>query len=354
MIWSLVVVASLASMLSRKLEKTTGFVSFLLLGYLSGTPIYELDPDSLVYQLNYQLNTDYFESGYNWLTHQFSPYMQYSEFRLISCLAVFGLLFLIVLLLTPRVSTISFFYAVAMFPADKAQVRNCMAALFIFLGAYLLLRYGNKGVIPALAVIYIGSLFHSLALFFLVLPIMWLFKDFSEKYFNLLFVLCVSIGAFSELFGAKVLVPILSRFVGLVGSRNNASENILNLYSGGGQPILHWLVFLTVTLLFVVGGKFFIGQQKSGNKLYYQMFLCTSLMWGFALILMTLSIDYIRILRIVIFFYFLYLDYVATQRIGLARLLVILQGIIVAASMLFVELWAYGFSGAQIRAIFGF
>ncbi|MGN8667045.1 EpsG family protein [Lacticaseibacillus paracasei] len=353
MIWLGIVCISFISSCFQKLEKSAGLISFLGLGYLAGTPNMLYDPDAFVYLQNYNSGTDYFETGYNWVTKLFEPSVDYQTFRLYSSLFIFFLMFLAVLLMTKHVSSIALVYAIAMFPVDKAQTRNVMAAVFVLFGAVVLLKLGKRGILPSLLVIFIGSFFHSLALYFLLLPLLWLFKGFIEKHFSAITTCLIVVAFIFEILGSTSIAPLLVQLLGKFANRANVAENVSTLYAGG-QPFSQWFVSFAVTMMIILTVQFLRRQYPNNMRSYYQMILCSSILWSAALILMTLSIDYIRILRIVTYFYFIYIVNVTSNQKSTDRLIGVTISIGSAVVLMFVGLWVYGFSGDQIRAIFGF
>lgn len=354
MLWLGIVFVSFMSACFQRLEKLIGFISFLGLGYIAGTPNLLNDPDATVYMRNYNSGSDYFESGYNWIAKLAEPKMDYLTFRLYSSLIVFFLLFIGVRLLTRHVSSISFLYAIAIFPIDKIQVRNCMGAVFILFGAFLLLKFEKKGILPALAIIFVGSFFHSIALYFLLLPLLWLFKGMIRTYFSVITSGLMVLSFAFEILGSTILAPLLVELLDRFGNRTNVAENVSNIYSGGGQSIIEWMIFLAITVFMVVTVQLVRQFRNDAVDSDYQLVLCALVLWSAALILMTLSIDYIRILRIVAFFYFIYIiNAVAFQRNGM-HLKGLLIGLVSASILMFTGFWAYGFTGEKILSVLGF
>lgn len=354
MLWLGIVCISFISTCFQRLERLTELMSFLGLGYLAGTPNLVYDRDAFVYMQNYIYGTDYFESGYNWLTKLFEPRMDYQTFRLYSSLIVFLLMFLAIFLMTKHVSAVALFYAIGIFPVDKLQVRNCMGAVFILFGAFMLIQFRKKGVLPSLLVIFAGSFFHSLALYFLLLPVVWFFKDFVEKHFSIIISSLVVTAFVFEILGSTNLTPVLVQLLGRFGNRANVAENVSTVYSGGGLTFVQWFVFCAITIFAVMAVQLFKRFCHEDMKPYYQIALCALVLWAAALTLMTLSIDYIRVLRIVAFFYFIYIANVMLNQKGNIRFSGIVVGVVSAIVLMLVGFWSYGFTADQIRSIFGF
>lgn len=350
MIWITIVLFSFLSAVTGKIERTVGLVSFIGFGYLVGTPNYQYNGDALVYFYNYVFGTNNFELGYNKLANFMGSRYDYQTFRLYSSLMVYVLLFIIIISFTKHVSTVALFYAFAMFPFDNEQVRNGMAALFVLMGAWLLIKYGSKGVFPALAVIYLGSFFHSLALFFLLLPLFWIIREKVKRHFKILFITGSLFAILVELIGASGLIPIISELISRLSSRSSAATNVATVYSNGTSNWKLWVVFFFISMLMAVTGYSFKKYIDESTDGYYQMFLCTILLWIGGLLLLTISIDYLRILRVVSYFYFILIA-VLLWKNSKFRSPLFAYGLCVSIVLMLAQGWIYGFSIEQIKSI---
>lgn len=351
MLWLTILLFSLLSSIFHKFERSIGLVSFIGMGYLVGTPNYQYNGDAVVYLNNYFFKTENFERGYNWLTDLSSNYYDYQSFRLYSSIFVYIVLFIIILLLTKRVATIALFCSIAMFPFDSLQVRNGMATLFVLLGYWMLIKFGNKGVIPSLIVIYLGSWFHSLALIFLILPIIWLFRVKVQKHFKLYFTFGSVLALIIELVGASRLVPLIAELVDRFSSRTDASINILTVYNSGTTDVRIWLVLFFISLLIAVTGYNFRDYIDNSTQKYYQLFLCSMLLWIPGLILLTISVDYLRVLRVIVYFYFILIVNLISQVKVSSRLKLFSYGLCISILLMLSQVWVYGLTFEEVRSI---
>lgn len=354
MLWITAVLTSLISFLFQRFETIVGLYSFMVLGYLVGTPNYNYNNDAIVYASNYAYRTNAFESGYNWLCNIAGNYIDYSTFRLYSSLVVYFLLFLVIRLFTKRVAAISFFSSIAMFPFDNEQIRNGMLSLFVLLGAYFLIKWNKKGIIPSFLIIYIGSLFHSLGLLFMLIPIIWLFKANIERHFKIYFMIISFVAICLEILGSFNLVTVLSSLVSKLSSRSDVGENIALVYGGGALSLKIWLAFYFITLIMI----FTFYKLKKELYLYtpqqYELFLCTIILWGGGLILMSLSVDYLRILRLVGYFYFILVVNLMRNVYFKKKIWLFFCSLSSMTLLFIIQIIVYGMKTPQLESIFHF
>lgn len=353
MLWIFVILISLVSVVIQKFDRISGFISFLGIGYLVGTPNYQFNRDAVVYANAYSFRTDVFERGYNLLTDSMWNHFDYQTFRLLSSMAVYMLLFFILILFTKKVSLISLVYAFSMYPFDSEQVRNVMAGLFILLGAYLLNKFKNKGIIPAMGLIFLGSLFHSLALLFLVLPIMWFARNNIEKHFKVYFTIGSVFALAFEVLGTTRIVPVLASIIDRISSRENISNNVLTVYNVGATHFKMWLVFYILTIIIVVTGYRFYRKSQSIHE-YYQLYVCTIILWTFSLGLFAISVDYVRTLRLVSYFFFILIaSLVQNSAYYVDKIKMISMSLVISLLLMFSQYWIYGMNFEQFKGIIG-
>lgn len=354
MLWILFLSLAGVSSLFRNFERLMGLISFVGFGYLIGTPNYTYNGDAVVYLYNYVYGANSFERGYNWLTDIFEGKIDYQSFRLFSSIVLYVMIFFVVLLFTKHVSIVAFGYGIAMFPFDNEQVRNAMAAFFVLLGALFLVKQGSKSIAFSLAIILIGSLFHTLALFFLILPVFWLFRVWIRKHFKILFITASLVAFGFQIVGSSGLVPVISNLAGKLSTRADVSGNISTIYSGTGLAMRYWFIFYGVTLLVLITGWIIGRNAESKNEPYFDLFLCSVLMWTIALMLVTISIDYVRILRLVMFFYLILIarnfSVSSVSKSGALTVVVLCSSM----AVMILQFWAYGIDAQTIKSIFGF
>lgn len=350
MLWITIVLVTLISTIFHKLERVIGFIAFVGIGYLVGTPNYNYNGDAVVYLNSFMTKADNFESGYNWLTNWAGQFLDYSTFRLYSSLIVYILLFCAILLFTKKVSLIALFYSISMFPFDNEQVRNGMASLFILLGAYFLVKWERKGIIPAILIIYFGSYFHSLALIFLLLPLLWMIKENIEKNFKIYFIILSGIAIASEVLGSFNLTSFFSSFLMKFGNRNDAATNVVTVYNDGVRIIPLWFLFYFITLIMIFT---FYKINCDKEKNIHQFFLCSIILWTGSLILLTISFDYLRILRVVSFFYLFLIASLMTEVDKRTERVLFTMGLITSLLLFEAQFLTYGMTLQQWKSIIG-
>lgn len=353
MIWISIVVISFLSALSQKCEKIVGLFSFVGLGYLMGISTnYQYNNDAFVYKMDYLYKLDSFESGYNYIANFSSNYLDYETFRLYSCLLLGFILFLVVLVFTHHVSTISLFYSIAIYMFDNFQIRNAMASIFILIGLAFLIKLGNKGLIFAIISIFVGSLFHSLAFFFMIIPLLWMFRNYINKKFNLIFIVFSVFAFLFEILGSNSFILLISNVVNGISTRNNIGDNILNVYNNGATLSI-WLgiYILTVLLVIVVQRYKDIGGAQL-NK-YAQCFQCLIILWLIGMILISISIDYIRILRIVSYVYIIFVAELTERVKSSERIMLLNYSVIVSLVFLVGQSLIYGQSLESFKYFIG-
>ena len=239
-----------------------------------------------------------------------------------------------------------------MFPFDSEQIRSGMATLFILFGAWMLVKFQKKGVFPALIIIICGSLFHSLALIFIALPLLWLIRKNVKNHFKLYFI-CISVISFLfEILGSSSLVPVISDLTSKISSRTQAALNISTVYNSGSVSLKIWITFYLITLFFVLSGYSLKLRDKNPDS-YFDLFLCSMILWGVSLTLLTVSVDYVRILRIAIFSYILLI----TNRITIGHkwqgklYLFLISG---ALLLMIIQIKSYGINSETMRSLLGF
>lgn len=303
-LWIISLILCLLSSIFQQFERLIGLFALLIFGIIEGNPNY-LYGDASVYYNDYFFKTQQFESGYNYLTNFFGSYVDYQNFRLITSIFFMILLCVLLLLITEKISLFALFYGIGAFPNDVQQVRNQMATIFIIGGVVLLYKFNRKGIIPAILTIYIGSLFHSIALLYLLFPIILFLKDL-DKTFKKVSVLGLSIAIIVELANNVLkLNNFVSNMLTKFSSRSSASTNVINIYSNNLIPFSIWLLTFVTTLIMIYlvvlinyKNNININVGNSKIKSVQKMAIGALYIWIIGLILLASSIEYIRILRI--------------------------------------------------------
>lgn len=318
-LWIISIVISFASTVLRKYERITGFISLIFLAIIQGNPNYDYG-DAIVYLHDYLFQTHQFEKGYNLITNFFSQYIDYQYFRLLSSFVFLLSIGFIVCKFTKYLSAFTLFYSIGAFPNDVQQVRNQMATVFLVLAGLALCKISKKSIafLFSIALIYMASLFHSIALIFVLLPFLFYFKNLESRLSQI------------SLFGLLLLVvfkflpiSVINTFINSVltkfGSRTDAGSNIINIYSFNVVPYRIWilLIILTFYAFYLIRGSKVLSVNRKISSIR-QLEICSFVIWIIGLLLMTTSIEYIRILRIASVFLFVYsascLEYVQQKQ----------------------------------------
>lgn len=309
MYWLIAVIISSFSVCLSKFEKISGFLSFICLGISMGIPNYATNGDAVVYANNYMLQTHEFEAGYNFISDFFGNYYDYATFRLITSILFCFILYLGVSCITKKVSLFSLLYCICAFPYDTLQVRSEMALSMIIFGCFFLFKYQRKGIIPSTIIIYIASLFHSLALIFLLIPILYIFVEFIIEKRKLIFSILSLVAIFLKMVGTTKIGNIVTQLVSQYSTRDDAGKNTSLIYNSGTDWVIWIVVFcFSILLAYYTVNQKYIGLD-SNIKRMYKVLVLAILVWMIGLILFSISVDYIRILRIVTLIFFLFTCY---------------------------------------------
>lgn len=302
-LWGFSLILCLLSFCFNKFNRTSGLIALLIYGIIEGNPNYFYG-DASVYFNDYMFKTQQFEKGYNFLTGLFGTRFDYLNFRLITSILFLLLLYFAVVTITNRVSLFSMLYGIGAFPNDVQQVRNQMASVFIVFGIVFLYKYGKKGIIPAFFTIYLGSLFHSIALIFLLVPILFYFDNLI-KLFNKISVVGLITAIIAKLATSiPNLNTLVSGALSIFSSRETASTNVTDIYSNNVIPISIWTLTIIVTLImfYLITSVYeirYTGLVRSSNIFSLEKVVVISFyIWIIGLVLLASSIEYIRILRI--------------------------------------------------------
>lgn len=164
---------------------STFVIAYLLQGTDSRTTL-----DYAVYSSQYQLNSGYFEYGYNVLVH-ISNYMNlsYVEFRLLFSVLISIIFVIAVNRLTENPAIAINGYMIASLISDIVQIRQLAMVAFVIMGYSFFKKKGTKYFIIGELFIILSVQFHSLGWMFLFLsPLVYLGLD---KQIKLLKAACV-------------------------------------------------------------------------------------------------------------------------------------------------------------------
>lgn len=247
-----------------------------VLAFLAGFPNASQMLDYEDYLIHYNLigmETSPFERGYTYLSEFFiSNGLDYQEFRWITVMFSFLLLFIGILFFTKNVSLYVSLYGTTVFFLDAIQVRNLMMISFVILGAGLLTRKSNKLRIIGIISIFISTQFHDIGFLYLVLLVPLSFISWKNLYLSLkpivigtsVITVIITISSFTKL--SSVLTLLMNKF----SSRDLAADKIETIYSRGSsftRVLLIWLcVILIIYVSQIILEKFYV-DNKIDDKL---------------------------------------------------------------------------------------
>ena len=219
--------------------RIVGFLGMGVLAYLSGAanPLTTLDYP--VYLQHYQLlgwETSPFERGYTWMSKLFFDMgFNYAEFRLISMIITFLVLFVGVCIFTKKVALFTGLYGVTVFFNDAVQVRNKF------------LR------IVAMGIVLLSTQFHDLGFVFLIflIPLSFIGMDRLVRYFKPFYVTSFVIGFVFAVLNTSSVLQLLAGLLEKFSSRQDSATNLFTRYGRGNSFSTIALTWLSVILLIV-------------------------------------------------------------------------------------------------------
>lgn len=273
------------------------FSAFVLVYLLQGTKT-ESILDYRVYKSQYELNSDYFENGYNVIVHIGNRLgLPYTTFRY-----VFGVLIVTIFLigitrLTTEPTVAINGYMIASLIPDVVQIRQLAMLALVILGYSFLKKRSIASIFIGLFFLVLATQFHSLGLLFLlVLP---LIKLRPQKQINLLKMCTVVFLALIAVFNVLPkgeMARIISVIMGIFSSRSNISANVLNVYSNAAGITLTvlttGLTFLTIVILLRIP----IQKLEESSNIRI-LFPSIYIMIVATFLTATMSIDFVRLLR---------------------------------------------------------
>ena len=237
--------------------RIVGFLGMGVLAYLSGAanPLTTLDYP--VYLQHYQLlgwETSPFERGYTWMSKLFFDMgFNYAEFRLISMIITFLVLFVGVCIFTKKVALFTGLYGVTVFFNDATQVRNLMMIALVILGAGLMSKKNKFLRIVAMGIVLLSTQFHALGFVFLIflIPLSFIGMDRLVRYFKPFYVTSFVIGFIFAVLNTSSVLQLLAGLLEKFSSRQDSATNLLTRYGRGNSFSTIALTWLSVILLIV-------------------------------------------------------------------------------------------------------
>lgn len=299
------------SFFTNRLKKTSALISMIVIVYLLRGTDSRTTLDYNVYQSQYTANSDYFESGYNFLTHIANNFgLPYQEFRLL--FATFGALifFMAVNRHTKHPELAIFCYMLAALPADLVQIRQFVMISFTILGYSFFKKSNFVSFVMGEIVVFLGTQFHSLGwIFVLLAPLIFMKANSLRKLLGISIVLFTIFTAAFYVIPSQYLLSFTSKIIVLLSSRSDIGQNVANVYSNSAGlfviAIMFSLSMIAAILLYRVQVKESV--SFSIKALHIVIFVML-----ISVLLAYMSIDYVRLLRSAFVFYFVLLSNLVT------------------------------------------
>lgn len=285
---------------SKVMKALTVLVSMLtLVIYFRGTDG-RTTPDFSVYQAEYYRNSDYFEKGYNLLTHIANNCgLTYIEFR--TALAIFSVVIfgIAIIRLTPNPELAFMGYFIASYLVDVVQIRQFAMMAFLLLGLSLLHETNMLIRIVGVAFLIIAPQFHSLGwIFVLLAPLSYAPVLTQLKYVKRLSWVVVGLAVVLYVVPKGFLLSVTSKLMSILSSRQDISDNVMSVYSkGSGIKVIAFLVIISVASVLVAT---IMERAPVENMRNIQTLMFTVYAQLASVILTYMSVDYVRLSRMAI------------------------------------------------------
>ncbi|MFC6201186.1 EpsG family protein [Lactiplantibacillus nangangensis] len=291
------------------LSKISGIILLILTGFLIGAATPGITPDYTLYMTNYNSRTSYFESGYNLLSHIGKNVgFEYPKFRMVMALLSVVLLLWGILRITNNVAIVAFLYAISIFPVDAIQIRNSFMLSIVVL-AFTFVQHSNvKSYLVTAIILFLASSTHTLALTFAIPLIISMFRLETQKVFaKALIILSVIIVFLSAIFHSEIL-KISQIVLNIFNFRSSVVGNVAAVYSNaaGKRFLLIAGIIAIVQLYLALYMSNWMRKNKINNRLSNSI-IPIMLLGIIAVALMTVSLDYCRLLRNTTMFIYIYI-----------------------------------------------
>lgn len=309
MIIILILAQSLIFGLLKKFQRTSGLLTFMTLGFYSGIADIRHNADYKLYLASFDMKWSNFEQGYTYFSQTAKNYgVTYENFRLAFCLITYFILFMGIVKLTENVALVSFLYGISMYPLESIQVRNTLMIAIITWMVVVLKKDDNWRYFVAIIIVWISSLFHSLGLIFIVIPIFtYLFRNREFTYYKYASLIIYGLSIIFVAFGKGILISLSVLITKLFSGRESLANNLTNVYSNSAVNKV-WIAMLVLAIiisLFPVFNKKSIVENEI-LKVDYRPLLWMLILAALSILLMTVTVDYIRLIRNVSLFYFIW------------------------------------------------
>lgn len=169
----------------KKDNKAISFFGICTLAFYAGTMTKYDSYDTLTYEKYFnalkfkdQILPDKFEYGYEQLNKFIGNIgFNYSDFRLITTIAFFILLFWVLIRFRLQTNVFVTLFSIFPFFSEATQVRNLMMVILVLLAITMLSKKTMRSYIIGFLLIILASQFHSFGYFYLLIFPLMLFKD---------------------------------------------------------------------------------------------------------------------------------------------------------------------------------
>ncbi|MGO3537274.1 MAG: EpsG family protein [Latilactobacillus curvatus] len=296
-------IQSLGAIFSKS-SKGIALLGFFVLGYLAGSPNPQHTFDYQTYSIIYNTTTSnqnfYFEKGYSEIALWFSNHgLTYEQFRLFFAFMALIILYTGLIKFTKNAAMFTFLYGGTIFFYDAVQIRNLMMISLVIFGMSFLVNFSYRNAVISFMLIVLSAQFHSIGYIFLLVVVV---RIVPEKIVNRGLAVVISITfiliLMIQVTGTAPIMELVSKVLrGIIGSRANLQDKILNQYSYG-SPTFKLLLVIISTLSSIFVTKILMANVSNKeitqklNVLYSGLIISV-----ITLPLLFLALDYSRIQR---------------------------------------------------------
>lgn len=252
-------------------------------------------PDYSVYQQQYNMNSNYFEMGYNSLVH-FGNFlgMDYPTFRLLFSILAVAIFTWAVFRVSTEPEMAVTGYMISAFFADIVQIRQFMMISLVLLGYSFFKNKTVKNIIIGFVFLILSSEFHSLGwMFVLMAPLCFVPISKQMKLLKWTTIIFIGLAVVTRLLPKSIVIAFTSAIIGNLSSRQNIDTNIADVYTnGGGIGVFVVTLLILVLMLWAI---FKIPEIKYTDNIRILMPGIFIVLLSLALV--SVSIDYTRLLR---------------------------------------------------------
>lgn len=307
--------------LFKKDNRIVPFFSFIFLGILAGKTDTVFNVDTLAYYTDYLRTGSFgYVSRFEWLYVFIEKIFvklgfQYSTFRLCIMVTGFILLFVGLRLIIKNVSAFYCLFAMTVFPFEATQIRTFLMFSIVTLAVGILKKSTKKSTIIGFLLMFVSTGFHStgyLFLFSLILMKVFLNRDTLKIGFSKLMPILALIMTimFQGLGLSHVIGGLVSKILGVVSTNQDAVQRLATRFNTLGSANLtlgYTLAFSFLILVIYNNRNLSTMTDIDTDQFNFLLNLRTIIsVTCIGMPLMTISADYMRIIREGMLFLFIY------------------------------------------------